>query len=126
MDPDCIKEHNGCGNCPNITYKIFKDGMEMDDNEGPADFYKVWGTAIKVVTDVTAAKCVICEAPCIRGKITCCDDHHEEFIQKLELQFGTYKKVLDMDTGVTFKVPVRDIIEKGLKQQDLKNYPEWK
>jgi hypothetical protein len=43
----------------------------------------------------------------------------------MELQFGTYKKVLDMDTGVAFKVPLRDIIEKGLKQRDLKNYPEW-
>lgn len=122
-DPPCIKEHNGCGNCPKITYKVFKNGMEMDDNE---DLYAHLHFILsEVIDDIGEAKCVICEAPCVQGKITCCDDHHEEFIQKMETQFGTYKKVLDMDTGATFKVPIRDIIEKGLKQQDLKNYPEW-
>lgn len=126
MDPPCIKEHKGCGNCPNITYKIFKDGMEMNDNEGPADFFKAWSSAIRTLrSEAHHAECVICEAPCPRGKITCCDDHHEEFIQKMETQFGTHKKIVDMDTGATFKVPIRDIIEKGLKQRDLKNYPEW-
>jgi len=28
------------------------------------------------------------------------------------------------ETMKTHKVPIRDIIEKGLRQQDLKNYPE--
>ena len=131
VDPDCIKKQNGCGNCPNITYKVFKNGLEMDDNEGPADFYKVWRNAIEATTRISlgakagSVKCVICEAPCPRGQITCCDDHHEEFIQKMETQFGHYKKVTCMDTGVAFKVPIRDIIEKALKQKDLYNYPEW-
>ena len=31
-----------------------------------------------------------------------------------------------MVTGKAYRVPTRDIIEKGLKQGDLKNYPEWR
>lgn len=93
----------------------------MDDNEG---LYAHLHFILSEVIDIGGAKCVICDASCAKG-ITCCDDHYEEFIQKMELQFGIYKKVVDMDTGVTFRVPIRDIIEKGLKQQDLKNYPEW-
>ena len=122
IGPDCIKENNGCGNCPKITYKIFKNGMEMAGDE---DLYAHLHFVLSEVIDIGEAKCVICEAPCPQGKITCCDDHHEEFIQKVEAQFGLYKKVVDMETGITFRVPVRDIIEKGLKQQELHKYPEW-
>lgn len=128
MDPACIKEHKGCGNCPNITYKVFKDGMEMDDNEGPADFFRAWSSAINVAAEMTKTspvECVICGASCPRGKITCCDDHHEEYIQQMEIKFGFYKKVTDEETGVSYKVSIREIIEKGLKQKDLSNYPEW-
>lgn len=38
---------------------------------------------------------------------------------------GGYKKVTDMVTGKTHRVPTRYIIEKGLKQTELKNFPEW-
>ncbi|GAF67782.1 unnamed protein product, partial [marine sediment metagenome] len=34
------------------------------------------------------------------------------------------KKVVDIETGRTHMVPTRDIIENGLRHQDLKNYPE--
>ena len=34
--------------------------------------------------------------------------------------------MIDIETGKTYKVPTRDIIEKGLKYRDLKNYPEWR
>ena len=45
-------------------------------------------------------------------------------VDKLEREFGTYKKVTDLETGNIYTVPTRDIVEKGLKQQDLKKYPE--
>ena len=47
-------------------------------------------------------------------------------VDRLEREFGVYKKVVDLETGRTHKVPTRDIIEKGLKHRDLKNYPEWR
>jgi len=43
----------------------------------------------------------------------------------MEKEFGIYKKVVDIDTGKIHRVPTRDIIEKGLRQQDLRRYPEW-
>jgi len=33
--------------------------------------------------------------------------------------------VTDLETMKVHKVPLRDLIEKGLKQEDLKNYPEY-
>ncbi len=71
-------------------------------------------------------KCSICGAPSgVKYRLTCSDVCHEEFILRLEKRFGVYKKVVDLETGKTHKVPTRDIIEKGLKQEDLKNYPEY-
>ncbi len=32
----------------------------------------------------------------------------------------------DIETGKSYKVTTREIIEKGLKYRDLKNYPEWR
>ena len=56
--------------------------------------------------------------------VTCSNECHEELILRLELKFGIYKKVTDQETMKTYKVPLRDLIEKGLKKQDLKHYPE--
>jgi len=56
--------------------------------------------------------------------VTCSKDCHEELILRLELKFGIFKKVVNLETMKTHKVPIRDIIEKGLRQQDLKHYPE--
>jgi len=47
-------------------------------------------------------------------------------IERLEREFGTHKKVRELETGKIYRVPIRDIIEGGLVQQDLKYYPEWK
>ncbi len=68
--------------------------------------------------------CWICGAPCVEPMVTCSDDHHEELIHRFELDFGSYKRVTDLETGKVHKVPLRDLIEKGLRQQDLKHYPE--
>jgi len=50
---------------------------------------------------------------------------HEKLVDRLENEFGVYKKVLNLDTGKAHRVPTRDIIEKGLRQKDLRRYPEW-
>lgn len=57
--------------------------------------------------------------------MTCSEECHEALVHRLELEFGMYKKVVDIETGRAHRVPTRDIIERGLRYQDLKNYPEW-
>lgn len=39
-------------------------------------------------------------------------------------QFGPTKVFVDMVSGKRYLVPTRDVLEKGIRQQDLKNYPE--
>lgn len=70
--------------------------------------------------------CWICGAECNKYFVTCSDGCHEKLVDRLEREFGIYKKVVDIETGKTHRVPTRDIIEKGLKYRDLKNYPEWR
>ena len=36
-----------------------------------------------------------------------------------------FKKVVDIENGIAYKIPTRLIIEEGLRQEDLKNYPTW-
>jgi hypothetical protein len=68
--------------------------------------------------------CVICDKP-ITGRMTCGYNCHEKFVQFCEMQFGASKKVIDLMTGISYNVPTRDIIEKGLKWEDLCDYPRW-
>jgi len=58
-------------------------------------------------------------------RITCGDDCHEKFIEKMLTEHGLFKKVIDQETNIAYKVPTRIIIEEGLKQEELKNFPEW-
>ncbi len=58
-------------------------------------------------------------------KITCGENCHEKFIIKMLQEQGLFKKVVDMDSGIAYKVSTRLIIEEGLRQKDLKNYPIW-
>ena len=71
-------------------------------------------------------RCWICGSPCSGDRVTCSDKCHENLVETLENEFGIYKKVVDIETGKTHRVPIRDIIEKGLGQQDLRRYPEWR
>jgi len=59
------------------------------------------------------------------GRLTCSDGCHEEFVKRLEREFGETKKVIDDITGTAYKVPTRDIIERGLTWQDLPKYQQW-
>lgn len=70
--------------------------------------------------------CVICGKFYTQGRLlTCSDDHHEELVKRLIAEFGEFKKVVRASTGVAYKVPTRDIIERGLREQDLDRYPLW-
>lgn len=55
------------------------------------------------------------------GKPEC----HEAFVQRMIKQYGEFKRVVRMTTGQVFKVPIRDIIERGVREQDLDRYPAW-
>lgn len=61
----------------------------------------------------------------INNKITCSDHCHDKYIEKMMIQCGLFKKVIDQKTNIAYKVPIRVIIEEGLKQEELKNFPEW-
>jgi len=70
--------------------------------------------------------CIICGKVYDQGReMTCSDTCHEELVQKFIDQFGEFKKVVRMTTGEAFKVPTRDIIEKGIREQELDQYPKW-
>lgn len=58
-------------------------------------------------------------------RITCSSYCHELYVFSLELEFGKYKRFVDATTGVTHKVPIRYVIEHGIRQEDLKRFPTW-
>ena len=58
-------------------------------------------------------------------KITCGEYCHDKFIVKMIHEHGLYKKVIDQETNIAYKIPTRLIIEEGLRQENLKNYPQW-
>jgi len=53
------------------------------------------------------------------------DESREKLTQELIARGGEFKKVVRMRTGVAYKVPTRDIIEKGIREPDLDRYPLW-
>ena len=70
--------------------------------------------------------CLICHKVYEKGReLTCSDECHKELAKRLISQFGEFKKVVRMATGVAYKVPIRDIIEHGLKEKQLDRYPLW-
>ena len=79
------------------------------------------------------AACVICgaEYSIEDGRFipvrlaTCSPSCHEELVHRIEAACGKFKKVVRLSTGEAFKVPTRDIIEKGIKEQELDQYPKW-
>jgi len=59
------------------------------------------------------------------GELTCSDDCHKELVRRLIAEFGEFKKVVRAGTGIAYRVPTRDILEKGLREGDLDRYPIW-
>jgi hypothetical protein len=75
---------------------------------------------------MTMIKCAVCDTVFeSQGQITCSDHCHEEFIRYMSWRYGEFKKVVRASTGEAFKVPIADIIECGVKEQDLDRYPKW-
>ena len=71
-------------------------------------------------------KCCICDREYESGReVSCSDQCHEELARRLLTRFGEFKKVVRARTGVAYKVPTRDIIERGIREQDLDQYPIW-
>lgn len=71
--------------------------------------------------------CIICQKACRLGAsgITCSPACHEELVRRVEEKCGKFKQVVRMTTGEAFKVPTRDIIERGIREQELDKYPKW-
>lgn len=66
------------------------------------------------------AICIICGKSYTDVRVlTCSQPCHDELVDRLVAQFGEFKIVVRASTGESFKVPTRDIIEKGLREQDL-------
>ena len=73
-----------------------------------------------------ASICFICETLYEGGReMTCSDACHEKLVSRLIAEFGEFKKVVDSTTSIAYRVPTRDIIEKGIKWRDLNRYPLW-
>lgn len=71
-------------------------------------------------------KCFVCEKLYDQGReFTCGGQCHEEMVRRLIAEFGEFKKVVDSTTGTAYRVPTRDIIEKGIRWRDLDQYPLW-
>lgn len=70
--------------------------------------------------------CVICGKFYTDGReSTCSQGCHDVLVDRLVDQLGEFKKVVRMSTGVAYKVPTRDILEKSINEQDLDQYPLW-
>ncbi|MDD4984896.1 MAG: hypothetical protein PHQ43_03765 [Dehalococcoidales bacterium] len=71
-------------------------------------------------------RCAICGSAYDRGReMTCSDTCHEELVKRLIAEFGEFKQMVRANTGIAYRVPTRDIIEKGIREQDLGRYPKW-
>ncbi len=70
--------------------------------------------------------CVICGTSYTNGRaLTCSQKCHDKLVSTLIAKFGEFKKVVCARTGVAYKVPTRDILEKGLREEGLNQYPIW-
>lgn len=68
--------------------------------------------------------CVICGSEERSQRLlTCSDKCHDQMKKEFIEDFGEYKDITDMTTGLTHRVPTEEIFDKGLRQQDLKYYP---
>ncbi len=74
---------------------------------------------------ITDARSKCCGADIENAKrVTCSDRCHERFVEELEREFGAVKIVVDEATGKRHLVPTRTIIERGVRQDELHNFPE--
>lgn len=69
--------------------------------------------------------CIICGKLNTAGHRlwTCSEECHQKFKDEMTADFGEYKLITDATTDKIYRVPTEVIFEKGIRQQDLKNYP---
>ncbi len=71
-------------------------------------------------------KSACCDADVLNHQnITCSEECHSKFVEKMLEEFGEYKKITDDDSGLSYKVPTKQIVEEGITQDQLKNFPFW-
>lgn len=71
-------------------------------------------------------KCFICDREYEPGReMTCSDECHEKLVERLIAGFGEFKKVVRQRTDIAYKVPTMDILEKGVSEDELDQYPLW-
>lgn len=98
-----------CINCGNLCADVIANVIESKNSYALADLKSdCCNTDIK-----------------ISSKTTCSDKCHEKLLEIFENEFGKFKKVTDITTEISYKVPTKDIIEKGLQWADLPKYPIW-
>ena len=69
--------------------------------------------------------CLICDKLYDEGREwTCSDGCYEALVSRLIAEFGKFKKVVRQTIGVAYRVPTRDILDKGLREE-LGRYPVW-
>lgn len=77
--------------------------------------------------NINRSLCVTCNMPVIdQGRVSCSEKCHEAFVKHCEEKFGKTKQVVDDTNGTIYIVSTREIIEKGLKWEDLAKYPTKK
>jgi hypothetical protein len=74
-----------------------------------------------VLVDVKSA---CCHADVeIWQRTTCSDDCHEEYVRRLEREFGAEKIIVDAVTGLRHRVPTRVLVERGISHDKLARFP---
>ncbi len=76
------------------------------------------------VTERMLIFCLNCQSFCPPGQVICSEKCHETLIQRLEQEFGTHMKVVDLKTMKAYCVPIRDIVEGGPRRKNLKYFSE--
>lgn len=75
---------------------------------------------------ITDIKSNCCESDVsINFKHTCRGECHSQLIKEMTEQVGEFKKIIDIETKIAYKVPTKDIIEKGIMYGELSSYPRW-
>ena len=85
----------------------------------------------QVINHIISSSIMDVKSVCCRSdiqshqKITCSNYCHDKFLEQMIQRHGIFKKVIDAQTGLAYKIPTIIIIEDGLAQENLKKYPLW-
>ena len=70
--------------------------------------------------------CLICQKRYRQGReATCSDECHAELCRRIVDRHGEFRQVTCMSTGVSYRVPTMEILEKGIRGEELDRYPPW-